>query len=239
MRRVVIVGVWAVWLLLIRAATGHGYDVIAVTNGGTLTGTVQFRGTRPPQAVLEISKDQNVCGKTENLNETLMVGEDLGIQNVVVSLSQIERGKAFSGKDVSIDQRECRYRPHVLLVPAGSEVSILNNDGILHNIRTHSRKNPPLNKAQAKFKKRIKEVFPFPEVIKITCDAHAWMTGWIVVMEHPYYAVTDSQGRFHIEHIPAGEYAVNVWHESLPEQTPRVTISAKSTTTLRVELTTP
>lgn len=236
MRRLVMVAVWSVLLVLARGTAGNCYEVVAVTNGGTLTGTVVFRGARPPQAALEISKDQSVCGKTEKVNETFIVGEDGGVQNAVVSLTNIERGKAFSGKSVSIDQRECRYTPHLVLVPVGYDVTILNNDGILHNIRTHSSHNPPLNTAQPKFKKMIKERFQFPETIKITCDAHAWMTGWLIVTEHPYYAVTDSRGQFQLDGIPAGTYEVKIWHESLSEQTHRLTITAQTTTMLKVEL---
>ena len=239
MRRWVIVSVWSVLLVLGRIETGNCYEVVTVTNGGTLIGTVQYRGARPPRTVLEISKDQNVCGHTEKVNESLIVGEDRGVQNAVVSLTTIERGKAFPVTGVTIDQRECRYTPHVVLVPVGGEVSILNTDGILHSIRTHSSHNPPLNKAQPKFKKIIKETFPLPEVIQISCDAHAWMSGWLIVTAHPYYAVTDPHGRFRLEHIPAGEYEVQVWHESLSEQRQRLKISAKASATLNVELTAP
>lgn len=239
MRRLMRVSVGIMLCVLGSVASGHGYEVVTVTDGGTLTGTVQLRGARPAREVLEISKDQSVCGKTEKVNETLIVGEQLGIQNAVVSLTNIKRGKAISSKGVTIDQRECRYTPHVVLIPLGGDLTILNSDGILHNIRTHSSKNPSINKAHPKFKKVIKERFQFPEVIKLTCDAHAWMTGWLVVMEHPYSVLTDAHGQFRIEHIPPGDYAVTVWHESLPQQMQQIKIQANSTTTMAVKMSVP
>lgn len=169
-------------------------------------------------------------------DESLVLGENQGIQNAVVSVVNIERGKRFSTKSVMLDQKECRYAPHVLLVPVGSDVSIINNDGILHNIRTHSNRNPPINEAQPKFKKIIKEKFSEAEVIKITCDAHAWMSGWFVVQEHPYYAVTDGSGHFLIENIPPGHYEIKVWHESLQEKTQSVDVVSKMKNEVNIEL---
>ena len=235
MRGVVMLGLGTVWIMLVTATASFGYEVVAVPDGGRLTGTVKFTGTRPPVEAVIISKDQDVCGKTEKVKESLILGANLGVQNAVVSLTNVQRGKPFSSTRVTVDQRECRYAPHVLLVPVDGTVAIVNSDGILHNIRSHSSKNLPMNKAQPKFKKMMKEVFHLPEVIQITCDAHAWMSGWLIIEAHPYYAVTDANGRFQLEDIPPGEYEVQVWHESLSERTQRVRISPKTTTDVSIE----
>ncbi|MBM4255981.1 MAG: hypothetical protein FJ147_08800 [Deltaproteobacteria bacterium] len=222
-----ILGLWILGMLAMSTPEILGYEAVNVQNGGSITGTVTFVGTLPVGMLVTISKDQEICGKTEKKDETLIVGPNRGIQNVVVSLVDIKRGKRFTTKDVVLDQKECRYAPHVLLVPAGGTVTILNNDGILHNLHSYSSKNPPFNKAQPKFKKSIKETFREPEIVKLTCDAHAWMIGWLVIHEHPYYAITDSAGGFLLSDVPPGEYNIKVWHESLGEKVTPVNVPSQ------------
>lgn len=233
-----IIGIWLV-SLLVKPAVVSGYEIISVTDGGSITGTVKYQGPSPTPEVLSISKDQEVCGKTEKVSESLIVGANQGVQNAVVSLVNIQKGKRPVLKSVTLDQKDCRYNPHVLLVPTGVELAILNNDGILHNLRTHSQKNPPINQAQPKFKKVIKEKFAAPELIKITCDAHTWMSGWLVISEHPYYTVTDANGKFQLSDIPPGEYELQVWHETLKGTSQHVRFLPHATQTTEIELKTP
>jgi hypothetical protein len=135
-----------------------------------------------------------------------------------------------------LDQNGCEYVPHVRAFPAGSEVEIKNSDGILHNIHTYSEKNAPINRAQPKFKKVIKETFKAPEVVKVTCDAHNWMLGWFVVQDHPYYAVTDDKGAFKLTDVPPGDYELKVWHETLGEKTQKVTVGGGAEASANFEL---
>src|SRR5690606_944462 len=131
----------------------------------------------------------------------------------------IAKGKAFPEGASVLDQAGCEYLPYVVIVPKGSDLDILNSDGILHNVHTYSEKNKPVNRAQPKFKKKITEKFTEPEMIKVTCDVHGWMKGWLAVVEHPYFAITDSSGAFELTDVPAGEYEVKVWQEKLGEST--------------------
>ncbi|RPJ52741.1 MAG: hypothetical protein EHM24_33880 [Acidobacteria bacterium] len=135
-----------------------------------------------------------------------------------------------------MDQKGCQYVPRVVVVPTTGQLDILNSDGILHNIHTHSTANPAINKAQPKFKKTLTEKFTKPEIIKATCDAHAWMTGWIVVTDHPFVAVTDDKGNFAIKDLPPGDYKVEIWHETLGKQVKDVSIKAKEDAKLTLEL---
>lgn len=201
------------------------YEAIEVNNGGALSGRVVYSGEPPRPRRIEVTKDTQVCGK-EKTAPDLVVGPDRGIANAVVRLN-IEKGKKLElpSKNPVLDQRGCEFRPHVLLFPAGATVDIWNSDGILHNIHTVSRANPPVNKAQPKFRKVIKLRFDKPEFpVRVRCDAHGWMSAWFVVEEHPYYAVTDARGAFRIAEIPPGSYEVEVWHEVLGKATHRVTI---------------
>lgn len=205
-------------ILLASAGVAIGYEAITVQNGGSIVGTVTYTGELPTPEKIEISKDQEICGKTEKINEMLVIGKNRGLQNVVVSIVDIGKGKAFSETAAVLDQRDCRYAPHVVLVPREKPLLILNNDGILHSVRTHSNKNPAFHKAQSKFKKEMSEIFGQSEVIQVSCDVHSWMTGWIVVQEHPYFAVTDKDGQFQLTDIPAGKYRLQFWHELLGNQ---------------------
>jgi hypothetical protein len=129
-------------------------------------------------------------------------------------------------RNPTIDQNGCKFVPRVQVVPTGQPVDILNNDGILHNIHTYPKANPPFNKAQPKFKKVMTEKFDKPDLIQIKCDVHTWMSGWVVVAGHPYYAVSDAAGAFKIADAPAGTYTVEYWHEKLGKQTKSVTVPA-------------
>jgi plastocyanin len=218
-RRLVTVGVGGfIILLLTSVSIAIGYEAITVQNGGSIVGTVTYTGELPTLEKVDISKDQEICGKTEKINETLVVGKKRGLQNVVVSIVDIEKGKPFAETIAVLDQRDCRYAPHVVLVPIATPLTILNNDGILHSVRTQSSKNPAFHKAQSKFKKEMSETFDQPEVIQVSCDVHSWMKGWIIVEQHPYFTVTDKDGQFRLTDIPTGKYQLQFWHELLGNQ---------------------
>lgn len=225
-----------VGLQLLTLAGTWGYEAVEVTDGGTISGEVKFAGDPPTPAKVEVTKDQEVCGKTEKVDESLLVGPNKGIQNVVVSISDIQKGKKMPDQGATLDQKDCRYAPHVVLTPAGTEMSILNSDGILHNIHSYSTKNPAFNKAQPKFRKEIKEKFAEPENVKLTCDAHGWMSGWVVVMDHPYYAVTKDDGTFTMTDVPPGDYELKFWHETLGETTQKVSVKPKEESKVSVEM---
>jgi hypothetical protein len=125
---------------------------------------------------------------------------------------------------VTLDQKGCEYRPHVLAFPAGSTVEILNPDGILHNVHTQSKVNSPFNLAQPKFKTTIEVKLEKPEIISVKCDVHPWMSGWFFVVENPYYSVSDAGGTFSLSEVPAGKYVVELWHERLGTQSKEVQV---------------
>ncbi|MEA2624246.1 MAG: hypothetical protein QOD06_291 [Candidatus Binatota bacterium] len=210
-------------IAVLAFAAVAGLAVAADT--GTIVGQVSFEGTPPAPKKIEVTKDQQVCGK-EKEAESLIVGSDGGIKNAVVHLTGVSGGAKPEAKTVTFDQKQCHYVPHVLMFPEGSTVKILNSDGILHNIHTYSQKNPSFNKAQPKFKKEIEASFKEPENIKVTCDAHGWMSGVFVVQDSPYYALTGDDGKFKIENVPAGEQTIKVWHEELGEKEQKVKVEA-------------
>ncbi len=106
------------------------------------------------------------------------------------------------------------FVPRVIVVPAEGTVEFLNSDRLLHNLHSASRDNPAFNRTQPKGR-TIPIAFRKPEIIRIDCDLHPWMRAWVVVAEHPFYAVTNDRGEFVLENLPRGNYTLQVWHESL------------------------
>jgi plastocyanin len=217
-------------------SSAKAYEAGPVSGGGTISGVVKYKGTPPARAQLEVNKDKEVCAVQPKLSKDLVVGPDGGIQYAVVSIKDIAKGKPFDAAKPAIDQKGCEYLPHVQLVQAGKEIDIHNSDGILHNVHTYGQKNPTLNRAQPKFKKTITEKFEHPEMVKLTCDVHGWMTGWLAVQDHPYYAATDEKGMFKLTDVPPGDYELRVWQEKLGETTQKVTVQSGQETVVTFEL---
>lgn len=216
---------------------GAAYQAVEVKDGGSISGTVKLSGVAPPVKAIDVTKDREVCGKGGKLvDESLLVGSNGGVQYAVVSITDVAKGKKWASEKFTFDQKNCHFDPHVLVVKVGSSVDILNSDGILHNIHTFSTKNSAFNVAMPKFKKKIEKTFSAPEIIRTACDAHAWMSGWIVASESPYTVTTDASGNFKLDNVPPGTYKVEVWHEKLGKVTKEVTVKAKEETKLGVEL---
>lgn len=197
-----------------------------VKDGGSISGTVKFKGTAPAPKKLDVGKDKEVCDKSPKMDPTLIVNNG-NLANAVVTITDIKSGKKMDGKKVTLDQKGCEYHPHVLAFPAGTTVEILNPDGILHNVHSYSKVNSPFNMAQPKFKKTLDVKIDKPEAVEVKCDVHGWMHGWLVAAPSPYVAVTDNGGSFKLTDVPAGSYTVELWHEKLGKSTQKVTVKAK------------
>ena len=206
-----------------------------VKDGGSISGTVKFKGTAPAPKKLEISKDKEVCGKTPKVDQSLVVNNG-NLANAVVTITDIKTGKKIDAKKVTLDQKGCEYQPHVLAFPVGTTVEILNPDGILHNVHSYSKANSAFNMAQPKFKKTLDVKIDKPEAIEVKCDVHGWMHGWLVATESPYVAVTDNSGNFKLTDVPAGSYTMEVWHEKLGKNTQKVTVKAKEDAKVNFEV---
>src|SRR6266851_2914044 len=205
-----------------RTATAQG--------GGTIEAEVKYGGPAQVEK-LKVNKDTEKCG-TEALIEKVVVGGNKGLANAVVSVPAAKSsGKAAKA---TIDQHGCKFVPHVVAMSPG-ELELKNSDDILHNIHTYSTANPSINKAQPKFKKVMTEKLEKPEYVKITCDVHSWMLGWVAVTPGPA-AVTDGSGVAKLENVPAGKQKVEVWHETLGKQEKEVEVKAGQTTKVSFEM---
>lgn len=207
---------------------------------GVIAGTVSLSGGTPLPERLAVTSDREVCDQEPKFDESIIVApETRGLKNVVVRLTDITEGKAWdhTSRPPELSQIACRFAPHVLIVPARQTFDIVNSDGILHNIHTRGSKNRPMNKAHPSLLKRLKMNFKRPDLIAVKCDVHDWMSGWIVVASHPYYAVTDSAGKFELQNVPPGTYTLELWHEKLDKEIRQVTVTAGGRAQVDVEFT--
>jgi hypothetical protein len=213
--------------LLTWPVASVGYEAVSVTNGGTIVGEVTYDGTPPQPEQFPVTKDENVCGTKPKVSQALLVGPDKGIENVVVFLPDIQKGKAQEkpAKDPVLDQKQCEYHPHIQIFPVGSTLDIINDDGVLHNIKTEPGSTTAFNIAQPKFRKKIEKSFDSPDIVRVECNVHGWMQAVLVVSGNPYYTFTDAHGGFKLADVPPGKYTLKLWHETLGEQTKDVMVN--------------
>jgi len=204
--------------------------------GETIKGTVRYVGAPVEKKKISVTIDQYVCGK-EKEPEDLVLSSNNGIRNAVVSLQNISLGGKREGNypAAKMDQKQCSFIPHVVIVPVGGTVEFLNSDRLLHNVRSIAKENPPFNRAQP-HARSISFTFKRPELLRVDCDLHSWMRGWVVVAEHPFYALTNEQGEFALENVPQGKYTLQVWHETLGNVTQEVVVGSKGATTVSVTM---
>ena len=205
-------------------------------SGGAIKGTVKFTGAPIKQEMLAVTADHYVCGK-EKAPEALLLSAAKGIRYAVVSLWNPPAGVKWPGPvpSVQMDQKSCVYVPHVVLVPVGGTVEFLNSDRLLHNLHSQSSENRRFNRTQPTGR-TIPIVFAKPETVRVDCDLHPWMRAWVVVAEHPFYVITNEQGEFTLDNVPAGKHTLQVWQETMGSTTKDVTVSDKGMTTLTVEM---
>lgn len=197
------------------AALAEEYKEIEVANGGKVTGVVKWAGDRPTLAPMTVAKDVDHCGgEAQTPSPRLKIAESGGVTDAVVYLVAPAQGKKLDalGAEFVLDQVKCVYVPHVLVIPARREVQLLNSDPILHNV--HATGIKEFNYGMPLQGKKVPEKLKKPGILRLACDAgHTWMSATIHVVSHPYYAVTDADGRFVLANVPPGKYQVAMWHE--------------------------
>ena len=219
------------WLAagLVALLTSPGIAAAA----STVTGTVVFDGKPPALKPLAMDAEP-VCHKKHGSkpapNEMLVLGSGNTMGNIMVWVSKgLPAGKTFAAPKtpVTIDQDGCEYKPHVMGIMVGQPYRILNNDGILHNIHTLPKLNPAFNRGQPATVKEMSTSFPKPEgMFQVKCDVHPWMSAYIGVFSHPYFAVTGADGKYSLPNLDPGTYEITAWHERLGTQSATITVGA-------------
>lgn len=186
---------------------------------GTLKGRFVFGGDAPVAAELKADKDVEVCGKHKLLAEELVVGADKGVANVVVFVRdkgvKVHPDFAGPGDKVVLDNKDCRFDPHVAVVRTGQTLVIKNSDTVGHNSNVATIKNSPSNNlipagGEAPVTFSSEEAIP----AQVTCNIHPWMKSWLVIRPNPYAAVSKADGTFELKNVPAGgELELQIWHE--------------------------
>jgi len=190
---------------------------------GIVKGKVVFEGTPPPIEKVDVKSDTDTCGTSKEVSK-ILVGADQGVANAVVKI--IGAQGTLVPKDGALDQVKCEFLPHVQVIPVGSKLQITSSDAVLHNAHGFSEDgSTAFNIAVPIPGMEIPATMKKPDIIKLRCDAgHTWMSGYIVVTDSPFYAVTDASGNFSIENVPSGDYQVEIWQEWAGKQTQPISV---------------
>jgi hypothetical protein len=207
--------------------------------GGTITGSVRFMGAPPQAQAVKMDADP-VCKQqhaTPVMSEEVVVNQNGTLKNVFVYVKEgAQPAAAPPAAPVVLDQAGCWYKPHVFGIQVNQPLEIVNSDATLHNVNAKPAANQAFNVAQPAKGMRTTKKFAKPEVgVKFKCNVHPWMSAYAVVLDHPYFAVTDDQGAFSITGLPAGSYTLEAWHEKYGAQTQTVVVGSGETKS--VELT--
>jgi plastocyanin len=208
---------------------------VDTATAGDVKGVVNLDGAVPKNEPIKMNADP-ICvkqAKGPQLSETYVVGDDgKTLGNVFVYVKDGLGNYVFDTptETAKIDQKECRYHPHVFGMRVNQPLEIINSDPTLHNIHAMPKGNSEFNNGQPIQGMKMTHTFDKPEVmVPFKCDVHGWMNAWVGVLDHPFYAVTGADGAFSLKGLPPGTYTVEAWHERLGAQTQRVTIGAKET----------
>lgn len=205
---------------------------------GSVEGVVKFSGKAPAPVKIDMTMDP-ACGMSaggdNNMSEQFAVHNG-DLANVFVYIKAGPPAAftvpAASGPAVIMDQKGCRYTPHVVALQKGGSVEFRNSDITMHNIHTMPTapgstsidiSQSPMGASQTKQFNQAETMIP------VRCNNHPWMNAFINVSETPFFAVTDADGKFSLKGLPAGEYTLAAVHEKLGEQTIKVTVEALAT----------
>jgi hypothetical protein len=201
-----------------RESPGDNAARPAESGDGVIHGKVTISGFVPQM--------KTIPGSPMTPDESIVVGSGRGLKNVIVYLKDAPKATFVLQTPAVLDQVKCMYVPHVLAVQVGQTLRIKSSDALMHNVHLKSLVNPDSNYGfpgigQKDISLNDAEA-PFP----VKCDVHPWMSAWIGVFDHPWFAVTGDDGSFTIEHVPPGKYTLAAWQETLPEQEQTITITS-------------
>ena len=209
---------------------------IQARKAGTIRGHIGMTGKVPGNPIIRMGMDP-MCAKLNagkrTVQETVAASADGSLANVFVSLQGTFPATPVPTGPVTIDQRGCMYFPRVIGARVGQTVQVRNSDDLYHNVHGVSTHGNDFNISQPKAgivqELRLKD----PEImLKVVCDVHRWMTAFVGVMSHPYFATTDGGGAFAIANVPAGNYTIQAWHELFGVLTQTVRVTEGSTNTV-------
>ena len=196
------------------------------TGGGSISGAVKLTGT-PPEMALTKRQADPFCAKTPMKEEDVIVGPGGGLKNVIVRITAGVTGHYDPpAAPANVDQQACMYRPRVQGIVLGQPLKITNSDQTLHNIHGYKGPSTLFNQAEVPgLPPMTKQLNEADQIVKLKCDVHPWMTAYVLVSSHPFFAVTGDDGTFKIPGVPPGSYTVEAWHERYGAKTAQITVA--------------
>jgi plastocyanin len=190
---------------------------LAAWGAGTVDGRVTLAGPKPAAPLLLDTSSDPACAQEHLLDETLLLGgkDGRGVANVVVRVKG-PRPASPPTAPVRLEQRACAYRPRVQGAVVGQPLEVFNADSTLHNVHAYAGTKGLFNVAQPPGSQAVSKPSPSsPGPVRLKCDIHRWMVAWVVYGDSPFFTVTDKDGGFKVEGLPAGTWELELWHESL------------------------
>jgi uncharacterized membrane protein/plastocyanin len=198
---------------------------------GVVKGSVHLEGTPPPNKQLNVGTCTSDVKGPVYSDAVLSSGGKL--QNAFVWIkSGLDKYKspAPPAEPVVMDQRGCMYKPRVVGARVGQKVIFLNSDPVLHNVRSVVEANAPFNEMMPTKDMRLEKVFDKAEVpVRAKCDVHPWMSAFVGVVPHPFFAVSSKDGDFTLVNVPEGEYEIEAWHEVFGRKSEKLTVKPRET----------
>ena len=201
-----------------------------LSGAGDITGIITLKGTPPAAKEITPIKDDPNCSAMYPgaLPKTMfyVLGANGELADVIVSLQGVSgKSTGASAAPVVLDQKGCLYTPQILAVQTGQKIIVKNSDSCIHNVHTSPKENPAANQVQMPGGADLTFTFDKPEpFLKFQCDVHPWMFAWVTVIDHPYFAVTDKDGKFTIKNVPPGKYTLEAAHRKLGTQTAEIEV---------------
>ena len=208
----------------------------SIENDSNVKGTVLFSGKVPRTETRAIQIDASVCGNVAQLSKVQVHTQTLGLQDAVVSVQGVPLSNTtvLSSEPV-VRNVQCLFTPRVLATRRGETLAIHNRDPILHNTHITVEKRTVFNVAQVAGSRPITKILKHAGLHAVRCDKHTFMSGMLQVFDHPYFAVTDESGVFHIPNLPPGRYTLVVWHETLGSMEQEITVPPHGVLTVNFE----
>ncbi len=213
----------------VSAAASAGYTVTQVSGGGTIAGKIEYNGKPVRPKRFPVTQDMSTCGKTKEIYPVKV--EHGGVAEAVVWLDDITSGKAFNFPEPVIDQKNCEFIPHVLLIQPGA-LKVLNTDLCSHNIHVFTSANREVNQSIPPQTAPFELTLMRPDQAMVRCEIHKWMEADVIVAKNPYYALSGAGGAYTLTDVPPGKYHMKVWQQNLGTRTQEVTVETGKTATV-------
>ncbi len=218
--------------------SGQLIPQVSSQNNRVIQGTVSYLGIPLAKKELRLPK---ACSKQHKgaLYLDNIILNNSKLQNVFLhitqGLDQKNYNKELPKREVILDQKGCIYTPRVVAARVGQTVRFINSDPVFHNVKTITSYNQKFNKAMPKKGSSFTKIFTKPEVhIQTKCSLHPWMSAFIAVVDHPFYAITAKSGSFTIPNLPSGKYTLEAWHEVFGKLDFKIDLSSSKSENLEI-----